>query len=244
MESIANATASDDPWNQTAADNAEWLQRFKRDVGIIQEGPGLPEGGSWSIEQGGSGFAPPYAFPKDGTIAFDSPVQVSLCEGARHFETNPTVANKYLETLSTRYPKPARVFCSRELEEGLTEFVRKEVTGTGTFPSDLAMKGRARDILGTDTTAADDVVLLGKFKALMEKQLGISPTTAFVSANVPSLVAPIPLSAAPTQGANPLPPTNVDIDITEEDMNKIMQDMNFEFEFDQDVIMGGNSSTF
>ncbi|KAJ3543440.1 hypothetical protein NM208_g3579 [Fusarium decemcellulare] len=32
---------SDDPWNQTAADNEEWLERFKRDVGILPPGPGL-----------------------------------------------------------------------------------------------------------------------------------------------------------------------------------------------------------
>uniref|UniRef100_A0A8H7ND60 HTH CENPB-type domain-containing protein n=1 Tax=Bionectria ochroleuca TaxID=29856 RepID=A0A8H7ND60_BIOOC len=50
---------SDDPWNQTAADNAEWLQRFKRDSGIINDaGPGLPECSAWAVEQGGSGFAP------------------------------------------------------------------------------------------------------------------------------------------------------------------------------------------
>ncbi|EEU36737.1 uncharacterized protein NECHADRAFT_51835 [Fusarium vanettenii 77-13-4] len=34
---------SDDAWNQTAADNDEWLQRFKRDVGILA-GPGLDRG--------------------------------------------------------------------------------------------------------------------------------------------------------------------------------------------------------
>ncbi|KAJ4179643.1 hypothetical protein NW755_012368 [Fusarium falciforme] len=34
---------SDDAWNQTAADNDEWLQRFKRDVGILP-GPGLHRG--------------------------------------------------------------------------------------------------------------------------------------------------------------------------------------------------------
>ncbi|RGP63725.1 c2h2 type zinc finger containing [Fusarium sporotrichioides] len=28
----------DDPWNQTAADNDEWLQRFKKDVGILNSG--------------------------------------------------------------------------------------------------------------------------------------------------------------------------------------------------------------
>ncbi|KAJ6440073.1 Sad1/UNC domain-containing protein [Purpureocillium lavendulum] len=33
----------DDPWNQTAADNPEWLMRFKRDVGLLphDSGPGL-----------------------------------------------------------------------------------------------------------------------------------------------------------------------------------------------------------
>ena len=29
--------SSDDPWNQTAADNAQWLRQFKRDVGILNE---------------------------------------------------------------------------------------------------------------------------------------------------------------------------------------------------------------
>lgn len=32
---------SDDPWNQTAADNAQWLQQFKRDVGILSESSDL-----------------------------------------------------------------------------------------------------------------------------------------------------------------------------------------------------------
>jgi hypothetical protein len=32
---------SDDPWNQTAADHPEWLQRFKKDVGIPQAAGGV-----------------------------------------------------------------------------------------------------------------------------------------------------------------------------------------------------------
>lgn len=34
---------SGDPFNQTMADNAEWLRRFKRDVNILEDdgGPGL-----------------------------------------------------------------------------------------------------------------------------------------------------------------------------------------------------------
>lgn len=28
---------SDDPWNQTPADNSEWLRRFKLEIGILKE---------------------------------------------------------------------------------------------------------------------------------------------------------------------------------------------------------------
>ncbi|KAJ4361495.1 hypothetical protein N0V95_001832 [Ascochyta clinopodiicola] len=35
---------SDDPWNQTAADHPEWLWRFKKDVGIMEEGEGTASG--------------------------------------------------------------------------------------------------------------------------------------------------------------------------------------------------------
>ncbi|KAL2255384.1 hypothetical protein VTK26DRAFT_3473 [Humicola hyalothermophila] len=56
----------DDPWNQTAADNAEWLRRFKRDAGILSDPsvPGLPRAAPWTVtDQDGSGFAPPYVNP-------------------------------------------------------------------------------------------------------------------------------------------------------------------------------------
>ncbi|CZT01132.1 related to monocarboxylate transporter 4 [Rhynchosporium graminicola] len=57
----------DDPWNQTAADNAEWLIRFKRDVGLSSPslGPGLPlTHPSWRIADGGTGFSPPFISPQ------------------------------------------------------------------------------------------------------------------------------------------------------------------------------------
>lgn len=38
---------ADDPWNQTAADNAGWLLCFKRDVGLLDLGPELIPGSSW-----------------------------------------------------------------------------------------------------------------------------------------------------------------------------------------------------
>ncbi|KAL1840574.1 hypothetical protein VTJ49DRAFT_306 [Mycothermus thermophilus] len=65
----------DDPWNQTAADNYEWLRRFKRDVGLINDTsiPGLPQTLSWNMSQGGSGFSPPYIFPNPSKAAQITP---------------------------------------------------------------------------------------------------------------------------------------------------------------------------
>lgn len=36
---------SDDPWNQTAADNPEWLLRFRSDIGIAYS-----ESTPWDLE--------------------------------------------------------------------------------------------------------------------------------------------------------------------------------------------------
>lgn len=42
MSTYTNVLHSGDPWNLTPADNAEWLRRFKRDVGLLHDsGPGL-----------------------------------------------------------------------------------------------------------------------------------------------------------------------------------------------------------
>jgi hypothetical protein len=50
----------DDPWNQTAADNEEWLKRFKRDVGMLgkDENTGLGLSGlvPWMPPVGSGGF--------------------------------------------------------------------------------------------------------------------------------------------------------------------------------------------
>ena len=178
----------DDPWNNTAADNAEWLLRFKRDNGILPDksGPGLGGTGSWSVRQGGTGFAPPYAYPRAGrSIMALTPgasadgagcggpdggkVQVTMCEGGKPFETEQRTVDKFLRAVATRYPPPAAVFCSRELESGLAEFARAgmRASATGDLPSDEALRARAREILETDVTAADDAVLLEKFKAMV-----------------------------------------------------------------------------
>ncbi|KAH7160300.1 hypothetical protein B0J13DRAFT_602838 [Dactylonectria estremocensis] len=203
----------DDPWNQTAADNDEWLLRFKRQVGILNDdGPGLPDEDAWALEQGGTGFAPPYACPKSILEPFHNNVQVSMRTGAKSFPACPSGANGYLEGLSSQYTRPAMVFCSRELERGLMGFVEGYITDTGRMPSDEMIQARGRQILNSDTTAADDLVLLAKFKAMMaEKRPQASQTEK--ATNADSFL-----------------PSNMDVNISDEDINNILQDMNFEFD--------------
>ncbi|KAF4415911.1 Homeobox 4 [Fusarium acutatum] len=182
----------DDPWNQTAADNAEWLLRFKRDVGILPSGPGLPlDINSWSITDGGTGFAPPFAFPNkkmrhatSSSPASSSPattshnsdkVEIFVGNEEAPFETNQALLDGYIETFSSRYDRPATVFCSRELESGLISFVEAEIERGAGFPSDEAMRLRGREILGCDKTAADDPDLLARFKAWMMKRCHQQP---------------------------------------------------------------------
>ncbi|KPM42396.1 hypothetical protein AK830_g4141 [Neonectria ditissima] len=203
----------DDPWNQTAADNVEWLMRFKRHVGILKEdGPGLPEGSAWAVKQGGTGFAPPYAYPKAVLEPFHENVQVSMNDGAKSFRANQSGANGYLENLTSQYERPAMVFCSRELERGLMDFVEKHVMRTGRMPSDAMMQARGRQVLDANVTAADDAALLGKFKEMMAEKL------------------PRASQADETMPVAPVMPSNMDVNISDEDINNILQDMNFEFD--------------
>jgi hypothetical protein len=156
----------DDPWNQTAADNAEWLIRFKRDAGLAprEDGPGLPSTvTSWQVKGGGSGFSPPHLWPKAPLAPFTDDVPVKMDQ--KVFKVKATTAAKFLKSMPQRWQKPASVFCSRDLENGLNEFVRAEMA-KGDVPSDEALRTRAREILGVDRTPADEVELLEKFKAM------------------------------------------------------------------------------
>ena len=202
---------SDDPWNQTAADNAEWLQRFKRDVGITKEGPGLPKGYAWALEQGGSGFAPPYAFPKGHVEPFSDKVQVNMRTGAKSFTAGQSAANSFLETLTLDNGRPANVFCSRELETGLVEYVEQMVTDGGHLPSDEALRERAKQIVHSPQTAADDPTLLQKFKDRMLEKL------------------PHALPAADAEDSSMLA-SNMDVNISDEALDNILQDMDFDFD--------------
>lgn len=86
-----------------------------------------------------------------------------------------TTAQKFVKGLGERYQRPASVFCSRELESGLNEFVVAE-RAKGLEPNDDALRAQAQVILGTEETAADDVLLLSKFKS-MHNISPVSPTT-------------------------------------------------------------------
>ncbi|RFU25939.1 hypothetical protein B7463_g10400, partial [Scytalidium lignicola] len=156
----------DDPWNQTAADNAEWLIRFKRDVGLLPSasGPGLPDQEqTWHIAAGGSGFSPPYTFPNQPPAPYNAEVRVTMQN--KPYIIKSDTANSMLQSLTMRYEPPGKIFCSRELETGLNEFVGKQ-KANGVVPSDDELRTEARKILGIEKTAADDQQLLEKFKGL------------------------------------------------------------------------------
>jgi len=247
-------SSSDDPWNQTAADNAEWLRRFKREVGILTDPslPGLPDGLQWSIAQGGSGFAPPYAFPNPklpvAPIGEDS-INITVREGAKPIPTEGATATKYLQTFATRQKPPATVFCSRELENGLASFVETEVIllGIDAFPNDEVLRARARDILKTPNTAADDAVLLDKFKGMMRIRLGLdeSQNPASALGLGQDLVASAQLAQSSTadtlmedvSGVDLLMPLGLEspvtqsmgVTFTEGELNDILQEINFDF---------------
>ncbi|KAI5457048.1 hypothetical protein BGZ63DRAFT_495245 [Mariannaea sp. PMI_226] len=159
----------DDPWNQTAADNAEWLARFKRDMGLApaDEGPGLPPVVAprpWRISEGGIGFRPPYVKPKSGKlIEFTEDVPVAV--DYRTYNVSYKTANQYAQALYTgHYSPPASVFSSRELEHGLNLYIDQCMESLH-FPTDDDLRAKAQEILGTSKTAADDSTLLEKFKA-------------------------------------------------------------------------------
>ncbi|KFA72482.1 hypothetical protein S40288_06642 [Stachybotrys chartarum IBT 40288] len=212
----------DDPWNQTAADNAEWLLRFKRGAGIINDqGPELPINDAWALEQGGSGFAPPYVYPKGRVGPFSGNLQVAMRQGAKPILADSQAANSFVESLTSRYPRPGTVFCSRELESGLESMVETHMTMTGQLPTDQAMRARAREITKANETAADDPVLLAKFKDWMLERLPAGGGASLTAADQPSAL-----------------PSNMELNMSDEDVQRILQDMDFNFDT-QDVFTGG-----
>lgn len=212
--------SSDDPWNQTAADNAEWLQRFKRHCGIVKDGgPGLSDGPEWAVEQGGSGFAPPYAFPKSQHEPFHKDVQITLQSGAKPFPAGQSVANSFLQDFKSRYPRPATIFCSRELEMGLVSFVQDRVAETSRMPSIEAIRAEGKRIHKYQPSPMDDLTLVVKFHEWMSRKF-------------PQADHPMHESAAAVvdEAGASLMPMNLDLKISDEELGNILQDMEFDFD--------------
>lgn len=124
----------------------------------------------WNVTDGGTGFAPPYVClsPQVTLEPLQENPKIFCREESKPFEPDAATANRYLKTLNQRYAAPAKVFCSRELESGLTEYVKREVSKTGVLPSDDELRERARQIMSMQKTAADDPTLLEKFKAAIQ----------------------------------------------------------------------------
>lgn len=229
--------------------------RFKRDAGVLpaSSGPGLmAESPAWNVKQGGTGFAPPYCFPNMPMAPYDiSPVPENSCSGENdrrmivlklrdsdvdrgvHYELASSAANKFLQSFKTRYAKPATVFCSRELEDGLTEFVHAAVQRGESFPDDMALRDKAREILGCSSssgvTPADDDELLRKFKEMVRTNLAAERQEASTSEPaVPSLH-----TTMETDLNFGLDDTGIDLtlsSVTQADIDNMLQDMSFDFE--------------
>lgn len=160
----------------------EWLQRFKRDAGILSPDSNTGLGMDklpWSLSAGGTGFAPPYVAPNPNAVfaPLDSNPKFVCREGSKEFEPDVETANRFLQTFTKRYEAPAKVFCSRELENGLSAYVKREMQKTGVFPTDEQLRLRARDIMGMQSTPADDANLLAQFKSVVQQDSLTSPIT-------------------------------------------------------------------
>jgi hypothetical protein len=97
-------------------------------------------------------------------IAEEQLVKVKVGD-ARYYSVKARTAKGFAGSMKGRWQEPGKIFCSRELEQGLGNYVTVEM-GKGVVPSDEALKAKAKEILGLETTAADDAELLEKFKSL------------------------------------------------------------------------------
>lgn len=155
--------------------------------------------------------------------------------GASTAPTNPTTDSpstpssleKYVETITARYQRPATIFCSRELEAGLVSYVRSAVASGDGFPSDDAIRHQARRILGTPETAADDAALLGKFKIFVMSQLNQKDNESPRA------------QGRPTPAPSALP-CDMGMDLTDAEMDSILADMSFDMTADVHVPTPGH----
>jgi hypothetical protein len=179
-------------------------------------------------------------------VKADSPITIT--QGGKPIQAESATATKYLRTFTARHQPPALVFCSRELEAGLVKFVEEQVSlslGLGgvtaaaqtSFPGDEAIKAKAREILKTENTAADDEVLLEKFKGMMKERMGLV-SAGDQALQIPSTMGELQmrgLSGTGLSGAglDLLAPSNmdfnVDLGMTDGEVNDMLNDIDFDF---------------
>ena len=220
---LTGSCFSDDPWNQTAADNAEWLLRFKRDAGILDSGPGLDDKHHWTAVRHGTGLVSSGGAPLSN--AAETVLQVPACQQVSHGATSDSRLGSNL-----RHKAGTVIFCSRALERGLAEFVQSEMAATGgRFPSDERLRDCAREIVGAEETAADDPELLETFKLWVTSKMAEDESEA---AGTLSSQAHDSLDVASHEA---FLPADMDVNMTNEDLNNILLDMNFEFDAEEDA---------
>lgn len=161
----------------------------------------------------------------------------------KSYSIKAATADEYVRNLRERYGPPAEVFCSRDLERGLIKFVGDEML-LGHCPSDDALRAQARKILGVEHTAADDIFLLEKFKALH----GIvaredDPTGGAVGVGAATILEAgtgVKSSAAAAINNPPFSNMNHDICMGVHDIMDPADDMFAHFEMDLDLSAGMN----
>jgi len=153
----------DDPWNQTAVDNAEWLLRFKRSNGLAspEDGPGMPK----TLEEvdmhfGGTGLTP-------ANLAAEDLVEVTPLRDENTTDWRKPVNSYDFSANNTHNSVPRlaipTTFSSWKLESSLADYVHQSIA-QGYVPTDEQLRAQARAIVGAPVTSADDPMLLEKFK--------------------------------------------------------------------------------
>ena len=134
----------DDPWNQTAADNPEWLRRFKRTAGIVTDGGPTLSNGETQLS------TTTHSTSNNPSLLSQSLKSSSGFEGAHH-----------------RYDQNTHVFVSKPLEDALISHAQRSVQTTGFLPCSEALKAKAQQVMGMSQTPADDTEVMGKFQRFL-----------------------------------------------------------------------------
>lgn len=202
-------TYDNSPWDQTPADNPEWLLRFKQSIGVA---PRDESSRAVDMQYGDSGLAHgllPTAsiLHPDDTIAPNPPASSDWPPQPPPPQPPHSSASKAAPHMAA----VAGVFPSCDLESGLATYAAS-VMAQGFCPSDDDLRAQARLITGLHVTAADDPLLLLKFRRLY----GLAYTTVALPDEALSLsvnlhrLSPVPQSLPrppPAPFAPPLMPT-------------------------------------